>query len=162
VAGGSTVFAQGEEHPFVYVIRSGMTKNEYLCENGHVRIKSFSREGDFFASMSALRRGGLTSFSAVAIESCELDQLPFAQIEAFAQSELRWAHMLLHAFAWVAQRNEHRERDLLMNSPEDRYLAFTRTAPDIERRVTQKDLAAYLGMTPVGLNRIVQRVRAGR
>jgi CRP-like cAMP-binding protein len=91
-----------------------------------------------------------------------LDQLPYAEIEAFAHSELRWAHILLDAFAWVAQRNEHRERDLLMNSPEDRYLAFARSAPDFERRVTQKDIAAYLGMPPVGLNRIVQRVRVGR
>jgi CRP-like cAMP-binding protein len=31
--------------------------------------------------------------------------------------------------------------------------------PDIEGRITQKDLAAYIGVTPVGLNRIVRRVK---
>ena len=35
-------------------------------------------------------------------------------------------------------------------------------APDLVARVPQKDLAAFLGVTPVGLNRIVRREAPSR
>jgi CRP-like cAMP-binding protein len=58
-----------------------------------------------------------------------------------------------------AARKEARERDLLTLTPEGRYRAFLIESPALEKRIAQKDLARYLGLTPVGLNRIVTRVR---
>jgi len=60
-----------------------------------------------------------------------------------------------------AERKEARERELLTLRPEDRYRCFVANSPSLEARITQKELAAYLGVTPVGLNRIVKRVRNG-
>jgi len=75
-----------------------------------------------------------------------------------AQSDLVWATLLRRATMLFAERKEARERELLTLTPEDRYRAFVAESPGLEARVTQKDLAAYLGVTPVGLNRIVKRV----
>lgn len=44
-------------------------------------------------------------------------------------------------------------------SAEARYRSFLETYPDLAMRIPQKDLARHLGVTPVGLNRIVRRVR---
>ena len=59
-----------------------------------------------------------------------------------------------------AERKEKRERELLILNAEERYREFLAEAPALQSRVPQKDLARYLGLTPVGLNRIVKRVRA--
>jgi hypothetical protein len=50
-----------------------------------------------------------------------------------------------------------RERDLLTLTPRDLYAKLAASAPPWLPRVPQKDLAAYLGVTPVGLNRIVKQ-----
>lgn len=52
-----------------------------------------------------------------------------------------------------------RERELLTLAPRDRYLQFHQDRPGLEGRIPQKDLARYLGVTPVGLNRIIGRLR---
>jgi CRP/FNR family transcriptional regulator len=161
IKAGAPVFMQGAEHPFVYVVKSGLIKNLYLRVNGETWIKSFAQEGRFFASIAALKAGGRTSFSAVCIEDSELERFPFAALERLAQVNLVWATLLRRATMLFAERKEARERELLTLTPEDRYRAFVAESPGLEARVTQKDLAAYLGVTPVGLNRIVKRVTAG-
>jgi CRP-like cAMP-binding protein len=159
VEAGGTVFMQGAEHPYVYVVRRGLIKNVYLRDTGDAWIKSFSSEGRFFASVAALKPGGRASFSAVCVEDSELERFPFKAIESLADSDLAWSTVLRRALAIFADRKEQRERELLTLNPEDRYRAVLAEQPDIEGRVTQKDLAAYIGITPVGLNRIVRRVK---
>lgn len=156
---GTTVFAQGAEHPFVYVVRRGLFKNVYIREDGEAWIKSFSCEGQFFASISALQPGGLCSFSAIAIENGELERFPFRAIERLAENNILWSNMLRRAIMAFAARKEQRERELLMLNAENCYRQFCLDQCGLEQRITQKDLAAYLGVTPVGLNRIVRRVR---
>ena len=159
VEAGGTIFMQGAEHPYVYVVRRGLVKNVYLRDTGDAWIKSFSSEGGFFASMAALKPGGRTSFTAMCIEDSELERIPFKAIEPLADSDLAWSTVLRRALAIFADRKEQRERELLTLDPEDRYRAVLAGQPDIEGRITQKDLAAYIGITPVGLNRIVRRVK---
>lgn len=159
VMAGSTVFHQGAEHPFVHVVRLGLIKNVYVRVEGEMWIKSFTSEGRFIASIAALKAGGCASFSAICIEDCELERIPFDVIELFARRDLVWANMLRKAITIFAERKEQRERELLVLSAEERYRALMAEQSDLERRVSQKDIAAYIGVTPVGLNRIIKRVR---
>jgi len=81
IAAGGTVFMQGVEHPFAYVVKSGLIKNVYLRVDGETWIKSFAHEGRFFASIAALKRGGRTSFTAVCIERSAVERFPFSALE---------------------------------------------------------------------------------
>lgn len=157
-AGGS-VFVQDAEHPFVYVIRSGLIKNVYFGEDGEDWIKSFCEEGRFLASISALERNGRTTFAAIAVEPTVAERLPYASLEQLAEQNLSWARILRRALLIFGERKEKRERELLTLKAEQRYRAFVAAAPGLERRISQRDLARHLGLTAVGLNRIVQRVR---
>lgn len=158
-APGSTVFAQGVAHPYVYVVRSGLVKLCYLSVDGNEWIKSFAEEGRFFASVAALTANGVTSFMAQALEPAVLERLDYRVLGALAQRHLVWSQTLHAATRVFAARKEQREHDLLTLTAEARFRAFAATQPDLVARVPQKDLARYLGVTPIGLNRIVQRVR---
>lgn len=169
VAPGGTVFAQDVEHPFVYAVRSGLLKLCYLGEDGSEWVKSFAHEGRFFASIAALddAREGTpavapavrTSFAVVALEHCVLERIDYRLLTRLAERHLPWARALLAMTIVFARRKEQRERELLTLNAEQRYLAFRETSPGLEARLPQKDLARFLGITPVGLNRIVMRVR---
>jgi CRP-like cAMP-binding protein len=156
---GGTIFMQDVAHPFVYVVRSGLIKNVYFGEDGEDWIKSFSEEERFFASISALEAGGRTSFAAIAVEPSVVERIPYASLERLAAGDVTWANAMRQALLIFAGRKEKRERELLTLRPEQRYRAFIADTPGLEQRIPQRDLARHLGLTPVGLNRIVQRVR---
>jgi CRP-like cAMP-binding protein len=44
------------------------------------------------------------------------------------------------------------------SSPEQRYLNLLQNRPDLIQRVTQHQLASYLGITPVSLSRLRARI----
>ena len=55
-------------------------------------------------------------------------------------------------------KKETREFELLCLTAEDRYRRLVSSHPTLFARVTQNDVARYLGITPVGLSRIKRRV----
>lgn len=157
---GETIFDQDEPHPYIYVVDTGLVKLTYLRADGEEWIKSFALEGRFFASLSALLPAGRATFSAVAIEACRLERIPFATLQTLVDSDLGWSRMLRNALMILAERKERRERQFLTLAPEERYRSLIAEEPDLVARAPQKDLAGYLGITPVGLSRIAKRVRA--
>ena len=156
---GGTAFLQGVEHPHVYAVASGLLKLCYLGEDGTEWIKSFAHEGRFFASIAALAPGGRTTFMVTALEPCVLERIDYRLLATLARGHLAWS-TALHALTLVfAARKEERERELLTLDAEGRYRAFCAAHPDLAARIPHKDLARHLGVTPVGLNRIVMRLR---
>lgn len=160
VAPGETLLREGAAWPQVAVVFRGLVKLVYLRDDGTERIKSFIDAGGFFASLSALAPGGVSSFSVVAVEPSEIACLPYPVILELADRHLPWQKALRRALEFYGQRKEQRERELLTLGPPDRYRLLLQQSPELLRRVPQKDLALYLGITPVSLSRI--RARLGR
>jgi CRP-like cAMP-binding protein len=146
---------QGEPACFVFVVRSGLLKQQYVGEDGTERIKSFTAAGDLFACVDALE-GRAASFGSVAIEPSVVERIDFRVVDRLARTSLPWQTALRIAFQQLALRKIGRERDLLLHGPRELYSQLARAHPEWVERIPQKDLAAYLGVTPVGLNRIVQ------
>ena len=48
--------------------------------------------------------------------------------------------------------------DYILNSPEERYLSLQKERPDLLNRIPQHQIASFLGITPVSLSRIRNRV----
>jgi CRP-like cAMP-binding protein len=156
---GETIFEQGRPHPYVYGISKGLIKLMYLDSDGNEWIKSFVPEGGFFASLSALQIQGNTSFKAVALERASLERLDYRTLLAVAKKSTAWAEVALNLTLAYAAKKEQRERELLTLNSEQRYLEFCQRSGHLLSRIPQKDLARHLGLTPVVLNRIVQRVK---
>lgn len=158
-AAGDTVFLQGVQHPRLHAVGRGLVKLAYIADDGTEWIKSFASEGRFFASVAALQPGGRTSFMASALEPSTVECIDHAVLATLASRHLVWSQALAALTLGFAVRKEERERELLTLDAQGRYLAFCAAQPALVQRVPQKDLARHLGVTPVGLNRIVARVR---
>ncbi len=157
---GESIFNQDDPHPYLYVVESGLLKLTYLRSDGEEWIKSFVVGGQFLASLSALAPTGCASFSAIAIEACRLEKIPFVALRDLADANLGWSRMIRNALMIFGERKERRERQFLTLDREEHYRSLVREEPDLITRVPQKDLASYLGITAVGLSRIAARVRA--
>jgi CRP-like cAMP-binding protein len=151
-------FTEGERCPRVFVVRSGLLKQLYTDENGSEWIKSFAFEGDPFGCPIALK-GEPATFASVAIEPSIVESIEWSLVERLASEHTAWLQAVCIGFRRLAELKVRRERDLLMLTPEQLYRQFLEQSPQLAARVPQKELAGFLGVTPVGLNRIVQRVR---
>ncbi|MFN7977056.1 MAG: Crp/Fnr family transcriptional regulator [Vicinamibacterales bacterium] len=138
----AAAFHAGEARARVYLVRAGLLKQAYVDVEGGEWIKSFAGPGDLFACLDALG-GGVTSFASVAIEPSVVEWIEWRVIERAAAGDVAWQRAVRMAFQALAHRKVHRERDLLMLTPEQLYWALVRDTPGIAARVPQRDLAAY-------------------
>ena len=152
-------FLEGQAHPFLYLVNAGLFKQLYLRDDGSEWIKSFAGPGHPFACPLAFAPGGVTSFASVSIVRSVAERVAWRSLEDLAERHPAWQKALRRGFQWLAERKVRRERDLLMLKPDQLYRQFLEQSPELAARVPQKDLAAYLGVTAVGLNRIVRRER---
>lgn len=152
-------FEAGELCSHVFAVRSGILKQVYFGADGSERIKSFAARGDLFACPFALAEGGRTSFASISIGNAVVESIDFCLIDTLAQRHPAWQAAVGLGFRRLAEIKVVRERDLLMLSPAELYLKFAQERPELAAAVPQKDLAGYLGVTPVGLNRILRRLR---
>lgn len=157
---GQTLFEAGQVHPYLYVVRRGCLKLVYRALNGDDWVQELVSESDFFCSLTALHGQGVTSFACEALEACELECIDYVWMEEIAAQHALWQRALLRGWQAFAARKELRERDLLTLSPTQRYQAFVDCHPGLAQRVPQKDLARFLGITPVSLSRIRGRLKA--
>jgi CRP-like cAMP-binding protein len=152
-------FREQESHRFAYRVRGGLLKQFYTTTDGGEWIKSFTAEGDVFACPFALLRYQPTTFSTQAIEASVVEQIDFKAIDRLANESVEWQKLLRSGIEELALIKLQRERELLTLSAEALYREFARKQPALAERVPQKDLAAYLGVTAVGLSRIIRRTR---
>lgn len=154
---GSILFRQGDNTSSLFFIKQGLVKAYYETIDGKEFIKSFVAEGGAIASMQAMFADNPCSFSLVSLEDSivlEVSQHALlGLIAANADLVVHFNNLLLA----LAMKKERREYEFLCLSPEQRYLAFCQREPELIERLTQQDIARYLGITPVALSRIRKR-----
>lgn len=178
---GAVVFDVGDPHAYLYFVLRGLVKMASPDDRGQLRILSFVSENNFLASVSAIRPQslhrilelrleegqpeleaalqGVSRSRAIAIEETVMVRLDFATMDALAQRHPRWANLATNTFYLHVLALQADAWQMRFLSAEERFRALRATKPWPLRRVTQRDLASYLGVTEVGLSRIVSRVR---
>lgn len=155
---GKQIFGQGESNTSLYFVQSGLLKAYYTNSDGKVLIKSFIQPSSVIGSVNAFRMGGESTFSLVCIEQSTLVEISYALIKRHSEESLEIANSVIDLLMQFAMKKEQREYELLCLSAEERYRLILKSTPELLGRVTQNDLAHYLGITPVGLSRIKKRV----
>ena len=151
------IFAQGEVCQQIYVIRSGLVKLSYLTLQGKEAIKSFISEDELFGSLYSQLTGGGSTFSAVALEDLDVEVLDYSLLQKLIERSPDLQKMLMHFFQQLALKKEIREYEFLCLSAKQRYDKLCTESPALVKRIKQRDLALYLGITPIALSRLKHR-----
>lgn len=156
-AKGDIVFSQGEVCRQIYYIHTGLVKLSYLTLEGKEMVKSFITEGQIFGSMQSQITGGASTFSAITLESIQVDALDYSILQQLINENTELQKLMLHFFQQLALKKEIREYEFLCLSARQRYQKLCHESPDLVNRVKQADLALYLGITPIALSRLKHR-----
>ncbi len=157
VAAGSPLFQQGDPVTSVFFIVSGIVKLTYTSRDGVERIKSFLSAPQLVGSLAAIATEVPSPFRAIAVTDISVERYLSDDLLRLTHEHHEWSLALNQFLLSFAERKERREEQFLTMTAEERYRAVAEAEPELVATVTQRELAAYLGVTPEGLNRIIKR-----
>jgi CRP-like cAMP-binding protein len=130
----------------------------YCEKNGEELSTYFFTENMFAGSYDSFLSRKPSKVAIETLEDCEVLVLSHESLESlyqvfpkmneFTRMAIEQRFVLLHDL-FISY---------LLNSPEERYLMLIKDRPELLQRIPQHQIASFLGITPVSLSRIRNRV----
>lgn len=139
-------------------IINGCLRTYSIDENGFEHIVMFGVEdwwvGDLFSFLTQLP----SNYYIDAIEETEILQISKLNLDKLFDRVPKFERFfrLILQNAYIAQ--QHRINQNLSFTAEQRYFYFIQKYPELEQRLTQKQVSAYLGITPVFLSMLRKKI----
>lgn len=156
LAAGQILLAQGTNQEAAFYIEYGMARACHYSQDGQERCKEFYFEGELCLLYDSWLSGEAASYQLEALTTLQVVRLPLALL-----GEPSWQPVCLALLRQQLGYKERKEAFLLLHSPEQRYLELCRIFPHWPERLSQVQLANYIGISPVSLSRIRRRINRG-
>jgi CRP-like cAMP-binding protein len=144
----------GEPCRYECFVTKGCLRQYYVDDKGSERILSFAVEDYWISDMYGLIMGQPALTNIDALEDCELllmEKNAFEELLVRVPKFERFFRIILQR-AFVSHQRRIIENISLQ--ADERYCRFVERYPALEQRLPQKQIAAYLGITPESLSRI--------
>lgn len=155
---GHRLLEQSEGIKHAYLIKKGIIRVFIPHENKEITFE-FAREKDILSTSMGYfyQRKSYESFEL--LENCTLYRIDLDAIKTlFYQSVeiCNWARQFTEVNAIKTQKQLI---DILVMTPEERYLDLFENDRSIFQRVPLKQIASYIGISPISLSRIRARIK---
>lgn len=175
-AAGKELPTYEHDSPGIHIITSGLLKATVTMTTGRPRIVSFPRAGDIVAGLAFLSAAAAVPTlpddgteapchgdgKLTALVPTTALRFDAAMTLELAERHRAWSTLAIRLLAELILLRTLRLNDHLALTAEERYLKVLRDESPLVRRISQRDLALYLGVTPEALSRIASRSRDRR
>lgn len=139
-------------------VLEGMLRHYYI-KDGEEKTTYFYFENHLVASYISCITKQPSLLTIQALSDCKLIVFPYHVLAQLMEKNMTWKKFGRVLAEYLAVGLEDRMVGLLMLSPEERYLELIKgNKVKIMERIPQHYIANYLGLTPVSLSRIRNRV----
>ncbi|NOU48173.1 MAG: Crp/Fnr family transcriptional regulator [Bacteroidales bacterium] len=154
---GDFFLKEGEVNNKLGFVVEGLVRY-FVYKNNEESTLEFSKEGEFIAEYQSFLN---QSESIQAIQAIEDTTLLVTDFEGLQSIYNKTKNGNLIGRIVIEFRFGHLMRQLLsiyMHTPEERYIHFLKTFPDLVQRIPQYHIASYVGVKPESLSRIRKRL----
>ena len=154
-------FLKADEYTKTVGFLLGGSVRYYFLKDGVETTSYFSLEGDWVGAYTSFLRQEPSRIYIQALEDTRLLTFSFDRLRQWEQTELlgyRVNHFSRRLAEFYIGCYDDRVASFILQTPEERYLALL-DQPEVMRRIPQRYIANYLGITPVSLSRIRKRIR---
>lgn len=148
-------------HAIGFVLK-GVLRKFYQTEDGKEYIKDFSPEQRLVTPYSALLQDQPSRLAIQALEDTRLLIIPYKQFTALYGRHECWQELGRRIAEGLFIEREQREWELLLFSAKERYELFVKRYPNLLKRVSQYNIASYLGVSAVSLSRLIGKKKPAK
>lgn len=159
-APGVYLISEGQLRKEVFWIRKGLVRGFRITEKGEEITTMFRWEDQPVVSPSLILFNQPAEQYFEALEPTEVLKIDYDKVQTIIENNPKLEANRTILLQNILKEALHRIDSFILRSPEERYLDFISTKPDISNRVPDKYLANVLGITPVSLSRIRKRIAA--
>ncbi len=143
---------------FEYFITKGCLKVYTLDENGSPHISMFAIEDYWTGDLASFMTKEPSTYFIKATEDCELLGISRANYDLLFKEIPKFERFYRILYQRSLISYIRRSNQGISLTAEERYIDFKKRYPKILKRITQKDLAAYIGITPEFMSMIISKV----
>jgi CRP-like cAMP-binding protein len=162
-ATGATLIDVGDSAPPVWFIESGLVRLYALDADGHAYNLGFHADSELVSGRLVLGtdRGCCIdrALGVEALQATRARRLALAELDRLRRQEPEVSNWLIERLLQLNAERLGRAADLVQRSAAERYAELLRKQAGVIERVPLKQVAAWLGITPVALSRIRRRMR---
>ncbi|MGH1365375.1 MAG: Crp/Fnr family transcriptional regulator [Calditrichia bacterium] len=141
-------------------VAEGAFRN-YVVKDGVEIVRYFIFENDFVSEYKSFLTKQPSQEYMQVIEDAKLLTFTDKDLQALYDAYPIWERYGRLISEGLFVLLSQRINNLLLESPEERYLSLLRETPEVFQRVPQYMIASFLGMTPETLSRIRRRITEG-
>jgi len=154
----TVIFQQGSPCLWLATILEGAVRTFIINEAGEEISYLLQVNGDYIGDYESYLTNQKSIFN---IKTCIDTQCLIFDKKAFddlANKDLFWLHFQKRMSDISFLEAKRRIDDLLLYTPEQRYLNLLQKAPEILQKIPQRYISSFLGITPQSLSRIRSRI----
>ncbi|MFN3848097.1 MAG: Crp/Fnr family transcriptional regulator [Spirosomataceae bacterium] len=149
-----------ETEKYGYFLLEGSCGVFIWKENNYVCLDLIP-ENNFFADHMSLITQQPTPIETMALERCHALRITKSSID-YLKSFQGGAMLFLIGAEYSFVEKQQQQIDLLLKTPEQRYIEILEKSPKMIQNTAQKYIASYLGITTQSLSRIRKRIMKKR
>lgn len=151
------ILQPGEISRYEYFVTKGCLKVYSLDRNGGEHVSMFAIEDYWTGDMASFMTQQPSTYFMKALEDSEFLMITKEDFERLLREIPKFERFYRNLYQRSLVNYIRRTNQGISLTAEERYEIFLNKFPHIANRITQKDLAAYLGITPEFLSMIRSR-----
>ena len=148
------ILEQGKRCEYLYFVEYGSLRAFHLGADGKQSTVMFAVRDWWITDMNAFVNQGTSLLSIEALEPCKIIALDFQVLEQLYQEIPKLERFFRILFQRAYIREQLRALQSISMTIDERYRQFVQNYPAIVKKVNQKQIASYLGVTPEFLSSV--------
>lgn len=159
---GELIVRSGEPARYMMFVNAGYLMTYYTDINGMDHVIQLAGEGWWSGDIHSFSELPVTRYSTRALSAGEVLLLPRLAQEQMLETFPKFERYFRIIFQKGLMRQQLRYIEGHSTSAEERYRSFTLAYPDVARKVPQKYIASYLGITPEFLSKVRRKLATAK
>ncbi|RYU96719.1 Crp/Fnr family transcriptional regulator [Emticicia agri] len=154
IAKGEYYIREGQIPKKFAFVERGLFRYLYINNKGTEFTKNFILENNFISAYSAMISQHPSRMFIEALEDSYVYDICYNDWLELKRGHECWNQFLVVILEKAFSIKEIRERELLLLDAQERYAIFRKEFSTLENRIKQHMIASYLGISPISLSRI--------